>query len=135
MAIIISLIINNDILFGKDTDDSIVPAHNYYRYYLFCVLSFYFSDVLWGILYDNGLIQLSFIDTMVYFITMAGSVWLWTRYVVEYLEGNNSTGRMLKAIGLVFFIFVTLSQVVNCFSPVVFYYSENGDYKVGFVRN
>lgn len=50
------------------------------------VLVYYITDMLWGILDEQRLTTLQYIDTTVYFVAMIATVILWTRYVVSYLD-------------------------------------------------
>ena len=89
LATIFLLIINRDVLW-RHVGREFTKTRRYYRSFLLCVLSYYITDALWGILDANGLTALQFADTAVYFVAMAAAVWMWTRYVVEYLESESS---------------------------------------------
>ena len=70
LALIVSIIINHDVLFGRNKR-SIVPARKEYRGYLANLLAYYITDILWGILYEDHLIRLTFLDTALYIFFMA----------------------------------------------------------------
>lgn len=128
LALIITLIINNDILFRKEASRG-VPAFHQYRSYLFNILAYYITDISWGFFDERGLNTLLFIDTSLYFFFMASSILLWTRYVVEYLKQNNAFGKLLKGIGWTFFLFEIIVVLVNFFHPVLFFIDETGTYQ------
>ena len=127
LALLILLIINHDIIFKKINPGS-VPAFLQYRSFLYNVIAFYITDIIWGILYENNLITLAYIDTAFYFIAMASSIFAWTRYVVFYLKQDNAFGKALRLIGWAFLIFEVLVVMINFFYPVLFYFDETGIY-------
>ena len=133
LATIILFIINRDLLWlhaGRE----FTRTQRYYRSFLLCVLSYYITDALWGILDANGLTTLQFADTAVYFVAMAAAVWMWTRYVVEYLENENVFGKILYHAGRTFFFLEVIAVIVNCFYPIMFWFDESGGYHAGSVR-
>ncbi|MCR5095871.1 MAG: EAL domain-containing protein [Erysipelotrichaceae bacterium] len=133
LALIVSIIINHDVLFGRNKR-SIVPARKEYRVYLANLLAYYITDILWGILYENHLIRLNFLDTALYFFFMGSSIFMWTRYVVAYLNEEKVFGRLLKSLGWLFFGFETLIIVLNFFFPILFSFDEAGVYHAEGMR-
>jgi len=77
---------------------------------------------------------LQFADTAVYFVAMAAAVWMWTRYVIAYLESENVFDRILYHAGRIFFFLEVIAVVVNCFYPIMFWFDESGGYHAGSVR-
>ena len=127
LALIIHLIINHDVMWyrkGKHT----FPSRSAYRAFLYAVMVYYISDILWGILYENHLITLTFIDTALYFFAMASSILLWTRFVVGYLQETNFFGKILGYAGWIFFAFEMLVVVMNFIVPVLFSFDSQGNY-------
>ena len=87
LAVIVLVIVNWDILFGyKVSYDK--PAWNVYRRFLFAVLVYYITDILWGILESMKLAKLLFADTTIYFIAMSIGIFFWSEYTVVYLDEN-----------------------------------------------
>lgn len=70
IATMILLIENVDLLFGH-SDAFKSPSWQVYRAFLFAVLAYYVTDVLWGVLESNRLATALFVDTSVYFVAMA----------------------------------------------------------------
>jgi diguanylate cyclase (GGDEF)-like protein len=66
---------------------------------------------------------------------MAASVWLWTRYVVSYLDINNSFSRFLKYMGGGLFFGVVMAIPLNRFWPLMFYFDSSGVYHAGIARD
>ena len=56
------------------------------------VMAYYITDRLWGILDEHHLTVALYADTTVHFAVMAMAVMLWTRYVIDYLEGKKDYG-------------------------------------------
>ena len=133
LASIILLIINKDVLLNSG-ERQFTPTQRYYRYFLLGVLSYYITDLLWGILDSYHLTPLLFIDTTIYFLAMAAAVVLWARYVVAYLEQDNVFGKLLYTIGRLFFVVEVIAVAVNCFYPIMFWFDSAGGYHAGNCR-
>ena len=133
LALIIHLIINYDVM-RRDHGNSVIPARRQYRGYLYNVLAYYITDILWGILYEKGLIFLCGLDTALYFFTMASSIFMWTRYVVAYLEKEKSFGNFLRKLGWLFFAFECVVIVINFFIPILYCFDEAGVYHAEGMR-
>ena len=134
LASIVLLTINKDVLWIQ-AERKLTPTQRYYRYFLLGVLSYYITDLLWGILESHHLTTLLFIDTTLYFLAMAAAVVLWTRYVVLYLEQDNVFGKSLYLIGRIFFVLEVIAVAVNCFYPIMFWFDSAGGYHAGSARH
>ena len=133
LALLVHIIINYDVLrnahYRKGT-----PAADAYRGFIFGVMMFYLSDALWGLLYDTRINALVFADTVLYFFAMAVSVFMWTRYVIRYLNMKSRFVSVLSAVGWIFLGLITLMQVLNLFMPLMFWFDESGTYHAGSFR-
>lgn len=134
IGIVLGIIVNYDIL-RKETDAQKKHVHDVYRNFLICVFGYYITDSLWGFLYSMKLLRLLYIDTTVYFLFMALSVLMWTRYVTEYLESSRRFRRMLLISGWIFMFFEVSAIVVNFFNPILFYFDSDGVYHAGSARH
>ena len=67
------LIVNQDILFDHKASFG-RPAWLVYRRFLYTVLIYYVTDILWGILENLKMGRLLFADTTAYFVAMAAGV-------------------------------------------------------------
>ncbi len=119
LAALILLIENQDILFDRKGAFTL-PAWRVYRKFLFAVLIYYATDILWGILESRKLSFLLFADTSIYFIAMAAGVLFWTQYVVAYLDEDNIFGRILIYSGRFIALLVVICSLINLFTPVLF---------------
>lgn len=133
LAAIILLISNRDVLWGFDGRTPSKTEKNY-RSFLWGIMAYLITDMLWGILYSHGLTAVNFINTSIHFIAMAAAVMLWSRYVISYLEKKNLFGSVLYYSGIIFLGLAVLTVVVNFFEPVLFSFNENGIYSAGFLR-
>ncbi len=133
LALIIHLIVNHDVLWNASNRE-IIPAHRSYRAFLISVTVYYVTDLLWGLLYERGLIAATFLDTSLYFVAMASSIVLWTRYVVIYLKEDSAFGQVLTGVGWLVFAFQIIVVVANFFVPVLFSIDANGVYHAEYAR-
>ena len=127
LALIIHLIINNDVL-RKRVGKEVIPAHRPYRALMLSVTAYYVADILWGFLYERHLTALVFADTVFYFIAMAFTILLWTRFVIAYLQKDNRFARMLNVAGQLIFAFQLAVVFVNFFFPILFTIDGAGAY-------
>lgn len=127
IALIIHLVINNDVMRRKDEKD-LIPAYRYYRAFLLSVAGYFVSDILWGFLYEWQLITLTIIDTVLYFLAMACSILFWTRFVIAYLNKDNTFSKLLSGTGWLIFIIQTILSLLSLFRPVMFSFDEQGVY-------
>ena len=133
LAAVILLIINRDVLWGSE-DKPLSKTENNYRCFLWGIMAYLITDMLWGILDSHHLTTANFINTSIHFIAMAAAVMLWTRYVISYLEKKNLFSSILYYSGSVFLGLVILAVIVNIFRPVIFSFDENGAYSAGIAR-
>ena len=127
LAIVLHFIINYDFL-KKTSRDQTTIVRTRYRYFLFGIVLYYVSDVLWGMLHELRIVPLVYADTVLYFFSMVLSVLLWTRFVVVYLDVKKGFSRFLIYAGWAIFTYELIMLIVNFFIPVVFYFNEAGDY-------
>ncbi len=134
LAILILCITNFSILFrssNKDLDD----AHKAYRNFLISIALFYIVDILWSPLYELNVRTINFIETSLYFVIMALSVMLWTKFVITYLNVNNFFGKGILFAGYIFLIVQIIVLAINFFIPIAFWFEDNGSYHTSLARN
>ena len=128
LAILILIIVNWDILYSfRISYDK--PAWNVYRRFLFVVMAYYITDMLWGILESQKLSKLLFADTTIYFVVMAVGISFWAEYTVAYLNEKSSFGRFLIIAGRIIAGGVAILAVINIFTPVLFTVSKDCVYE------
>ena len=118
LAILILFIVNWDILYDARIYEK--AAWNVYRRFLFAVLAYYVTDVLWGILEELKLAKALFSDTTIYFIVMGVGISFWAEYAVAYLHESSAYGHFLIILGRIIATLTAGLAIVNIFTPVLF---------------
>ncbi len=119
LALLNLLIVNRDILFRPERTFE-KPAWRVYRRFLFAVLAYYITDILWGAFEGLKMRNLLFADTIVYFIAMASGILFWAEFTVAYLGRKHKFGQFLILTGRIFAGIITTLSIVNIFTPVLF---------------
>ena len=132
LSMLIHIIVNYDIF--RKNEGTRFPSFMSYRAFMICVISYHITDAFWGVMYENKLTTLVFIDTVLYFISMALSVLMFTVFVIKYLEHKNIFRKVVLFIGSVFFLFQIVTVIVNFFTPVMFSFDKDGNYVAGYAR-
>ena len=127
IALIVLCIINVEALrkVPKTSDNELRLK---YRQYLIALIVFFSSDILWGFFYEQRWLIITYIDTCMFFASMALSVLFWTRAVVAFSGKKTKAGALLEASGWVVFAFELVVLIVNLFLPIVFKFSEDKEY-------
>ena len=119
LAVLTLFIVNRDILHNVSVCYD-KPVWSAYRRFLFAVLAYYITDILWGILENRKLVALLFADTTVYYVAMGMGVLFWAQYTVSYLNEDHAFGRYLVYTACITAGLLTLFSLVNVFVPVLF---------------
>ncbi len=106
-----------------------MPSRKEYRHFLISLMVYYVIDAFWGTFYEFRLIPLLWIVTTLYFGSMAVSVFLWTRYVIAYLNREKKFKTILFFMGWIFMLLEAVVLVINCFHPIVFTFLEDKTYQ------
>jgi diguanylate cyclase (GGDEF) domain len=133
LALFVHCIINNDALRNRHYRNT-TPAGKTYRLLMWSVAAFYIFDAFWGILYDAHMMTAVFADTVLYFAAMAATLFLWTRYVVNYLHERSWVIKALYNIGWLFLASMSGVLILNFFVPVMFWFDEGGVYHTADLR-
>ena len=135
LALLIHIIIHFNVIrntyYGKEEPDG-----KAYRGFILSIMAFYVCDALWGVLYDEHLLQAVAFDTMLYFCCMAATVFFWTRFVIHYLIGNESNRFQIfmSLAGWALICFFVVALILNLFFPVMFWFDSAGVYYAGKMR-
>ena len=117
VALVIHVLINFD-MFAKVNND--MPAIKQYRFFAVSIAVFYTTDLLWGVFDNNSLRLATYIDTFIYFVAMGATIFFWTVFIVNYLEGHKLFAKILKITGLLFFAAEIIFLIINIFQPILF---------------
>lgn len=131
LAIVIHIIINHKYYLYNDTRQEIKE----YKKYLSIIFLYFLTDAAWGVFNGARLIQALYIDTILYYITMAFSVVFCCRYVISFLKLNNIVGRMLNRFGLIFGFGEIIVLIINHFYHIFFWFDEDGTYQAYAFRH
>ena len=134
LAVLTLLIVNQDILLSPEASYN-KPAWKVYRRFLFAVLIYYITDIMWGIIESKKLSKVLFVDTSIYFVAMAAGIALWAEYTVAYLNEKNAFGYFLFYAGRIFAVVITALVFINIFIPVLFTIDKDCVYHELPIRN
>ena len=127
IALIVLCIINFEALRKVDkTSENALRLK--YRQYLIALIVFFISDIFWGFFYEQRWLILTYLDTCVFFASMALSVLFWTRAVVAFSGKKDKAGSLLIWSGWTVFTFELVVLFVNLFVPIVFTFREDKTY-------
>ena len=132
IALLVHLIINWQQLVNWHNVKTRVGALEV-RQFLLSLLVFFVSDTLWGFFADMKSSSLLYVNTIVFFLMMALSVYTWTRFVVAYLQMDGWPRWCLLWTGRGLLVFFITALVVNCFTNSFFTVNQ-GVYSAGPVR-
>ena len=133
LAALVLCIVNWDILCNAERYGK--AAWIVYRKFLFAVLAYYVTDVLWGILESQKLSAALFLDTTVYFMAMAVGISFWADYTIAFLNARNKFGRILVSIGRIVVALILAMTIVNIFKPVLFTVDSTCTYQALPIRH
>ena len=133
VALFVHCIVNYNALRNRHYRNS-TPAGKMYHWLMVSVALFFVFDSFWGVFYDHKLLTAAFADTVFYFLAMTATVFLWSRYVVNYLREDNWLIRAMKYIGWFYLTFVLVVLFLNFIMPVMFWFDKNGEYHAGDLR-
>lgn len=131
VAIAIHLIMNHE--FFK-RDDKLDESNKIFKQFTIAALAYYVVDALWGIIYDLDIPALLYVDTIIYYLTMAASVVLLCAYVNSYLHLKSAFGKFVKYFGYVFGAAEVVLLIVNHFKHIFFWINPDGTYHPNPIR-
>ena len=133
ITMFVLLIENYDILLFRTSGDN-TKAWKVYRKFLFGVIFYLTTDILWGFLEQAKLTTALFIDTQVYYVAMGFGIVFWTQFAVTYLNEQGFFSRFLVFSGGAFFTAVVVMVIMNIFTPILFWIDEDTVYHPTPVR-
>ncbi|MCR4685676.1 MAG: diguanylate cyclase [Lachnospiraceae bacterium] len=130
LSLILHIIIHKDtLILKKDAETPIAMVR--YRGFLLMVMFYYVVDISWGFLYDlrEDSVVPVYASTWLYFLAMATTVLLWTRYVRTYLGTQTTIQRIMRIAGWVIYGYIVLHLFINFFNPIIFRFTEDHTYE------
>ena len=134
IVLVVHLIINWRQMFQRPQVKSDATTVEFKRF-LICLLLFFVLDILWGIFAALKWPHILYVDTILFFLMMALSVFAWTRCVIAYLGVGGWLRRYMLWTGLGVFMFFIVALIVNFFTGSFFQISAQTIYKEGPLRN
>ena len=132
VALVLHLIFNRNLLFGR----RIETAHGKrYRLFLFGVLAYYVTDAMWGVFAGLRWFVPWYVDTLFFFLSLVAFVFLWGKFVADYLAFGRCLSRILDWCGYALLAFNLLAMGANPFTRCLFYFDEQGVYQTGWLRD
>ena len=132
VALVLHLIFNRNLLFGR----RIETAHGKrYRLFLFGVLAYYVTDAMWGVFAGLRWFVPWYVDTLFFFLSLVAFVFLWGKFVADYLAFGRCLSRILDWCGYALLAFNLLAMAANPFTRCLFYFDEQGVYQTGWLRD
>ena len=128
IALIVHVIINYDLMKRVSRVGTRSVMQKRYRRFLIALIAYYLTDIIWGTLYENGNMLLTYIDTVAVFVTMTLSVLLWTRALIVFIDDKSKFGKIVLGGGWTIFLTEIIVLVVNLFYPIVFKFDEDHTY-------
>ena len=134
IALAIHLIINWRQLVAWRTPVQSRRAREFRRFSA-CLLAFFASDFLWGVLAGQKCRNLLYADTVAFFALMALSVFTWTRFFVAYLEMSGRARAWLLGTGRATLAFFAAALAANPFTDAFFAVGAGCEYSEGPLRD
>ena len=132
-AIAIYLIINSKLLF-TGRGGGIVRGRSY-RGFLLGILAYYVTDAAWGVFAGLGWTTLWYVDTIFFFLSLVAFVFMWCRFVIDYLDLGKRTVRLLLSFGYGLWAFNLVALAINPFAKCFFHIDAQGRYQTGPMRD
>ena len=119
IVLVVHLIINWRQMFQRPQVKSDATTVEFRRF-LICLLLFFVLDILWGIFAALKCPHILYVNTILFFLMMALSVFTWTRCVIAYLGVGGWLRRYMLWTGLGVFMFFIVALIVNFFTGSFF---------------
>lgn len=105
-----------------------------FRHFVLCLLVFFSADFLWGVFEALKWPRVLYADTLTFFVTMALSVYAWSRFIGAYLEMGEAPRRRLRWAGRMVLAFFLVALAANFFTGWFFTIDARGAYAAGPMR-
>ena len=132
LAIIIHLIINFNLLIRRRKFSA---RGRCYRGFLTGVLAYYITDAAWGIFAGLGWMEVLYVDTIFFFLSLVAFVFMWSQFVIAYLDLDKWRKRILSWSGYAILTFNLATLATNPFNACFFRIDSQGVYQTGNMRD
>lgn len=131
LSAVVHLTINHRYFFKKDDRKEVKD----YKAFLIAITFYFSSDIAWGFLHESGHLQLLYIDTIIYYISMAFSVVFCCKYVISFLHLNDRFAKVLNTFGMLFAFAEIVALIINNYYHIFFWFDDDGTYIAYYGRN
>lgn len=131
IAIVLHLIMNHEFIKIDKNRDEVNKA---FKKYVLATLLYFVTDVLWGIFDSLKIPALLYVDTFIYYISMALTIAYLCNYVTQYLHLHTGFGKFIRIFGQVFAVLEIVLLVVNHFVHIFFWIYPDGTYQAYVYR-
>lgn len=131
IAIVLHLIMNHEFIVGNKHKNEVSKV---FRNFVLTSLLYFITDALWGIFNVLQIAPLLYLDTFIYYVSMALTIAFLCYYVTLYLNLHSGFGKFIRIFGLTFAILEILLLVVNHFVHIFFWIYPDGTYQAFIYR-
>lgn len=131
IAIVLHVIMNHEFIKFEKNRNEIDRA---FKKFVFASLLYFTTDALWGIFNSLKIPALLYVDTFVYYVSMALTIAYLCNYVTKYLHLRSGFGKFIRVFGQVFAILEIVLLVVNNFVHIFFWINPDGTYQAYVYR-
>ena len=131
IAIVLHLIMNHEFI---KIDKNRNELNKAFKKFVLASLMYFITDVLWGILDSLKIPTLLYVDTVVYYISMAFTIAFLCNYVTQYLHLHSGFGKFIRIFGQVFAVLEIVLLIINHFVHIFFWIYPDGTYKAFVYR-
>ena len=121
VALIILALLNFEIFMKKDSACKIKN----YRAFIISVAIFFITDILWGVFYENKMKTPLYVGTFLYFVAMGVTVFVWSLFIIRYVNGNKIASYLLKIGSLIFVLIEITLLIITVYNPIFFKIDDN----------
>ena len=93
------------------------------------------TDAMWGVFAGLRWFVPWYVDTLFFFLSLVAFVFLWGKFVADYLAFGRCLSRILDWCGYALLAFNLLAMAANPFTRCLFYFDEQGVYQTGWLRD
>lgn len=131
ISIVLHLIMNHEYIRKDIKRDNVNKA---FRKFVLASLAYFFTDAFWGIFDSLKIPELLYIDTFIYYVSMALTIAYLCNYVTQYLQLNKGFGKFIRIFGLTFAVLEIVLLVINHFVHIFFWIYPDGSYQAFIYR-
>ena len=132
VAIAIHLIFNYNLLVRR----GVSTLHGIrYRGFLIGVLAYYVTDAAWGIFAGLGWMGPWYVDTVFFFLSLVVFMFMWCRFVVDYLDLGKWAVRITSWFGYSLLALNIAALAANPFVGCFFHFDARGVYQTDYMRD